>query len=394
MVSKCDVLVIGAGPAGLSTAITTSHLGLETIVIEKNSEIGEYIKSSALTWRDVIDEWNISKKSIARWYNKFRLVSFHSKKEVIVPFRDYICCTLNFEKFLVELSKKCVKSKTIFLMNKKVGDLNIRNGKEVEVELNDGKKIKSKIIVDASGLSAVIARKLGLVPKHFELGVGMEYELSNAKIEDPERFDIFVGEREVIPIGYGWSFPVGKDKTRIGVGTSIIIGKDKKVNIKNSLNKFISKNSQVHSITKDSKKIETHSGSYPLGGFFDKTYADNVLVVGDAAGHASPLFAEGIRYALKFGKFAGNIVFDAISNKNLFRDYLAVYQAKCKNYIKDYYDVIFETSEIPTDTFWDTLIDTFEALKNSKRDNLIIKILRNEISKKEAENLGFFKRMR
>jgi len=391
MVIKCDVLVVGAGPAGLSTAITTSKLGLKTVLIEKSSELGYPVKTSALTWKTVIDEWGVSEKSIAQWYDKFKIVSFHSKKDVTVPFKDYVCCTLNFLTFLKELSLKSMNSKTHFLINKKVRDFTIKDEKEVTVELDDGKNIKSKIIVDASGLNAIIAKKLDLIPKHFELGIGIEYELSNAKVRNLDQFDIFVGHEEVIPIGYGWSFPVGKDKTRVGVATSIVTGKDKKINIEYYLNKFISRDSPIYPITKDSQKMEVHTGAYPVGGFFKKTYTNNVLVVGDAAGHANPLFGEGIRYALDFGKIAGSVAFDAVSKGDFSEEFLSSYQSKCESQIKDYYNVILKTSEIPTDTFWDMLIDALKYLKDAKKEDLIIKILRNEVSMKEAEEIFEFK---
>ena len=37
---KCDVLVVGAGPAGLSAARALAKKGLKTIIIEEDEEVG------------------------------------------------------------------------------------------------------------------------------------------------------------------------------------------------------------------------------------------------------------------------------------------------------------------------------------------------------------------
>ena len=41
---SCDVLVVGAGPAGLATARATAMRGLKTVVIEEHAEIGEPVQ--------------------------------------------------------------------------------------------------------------------------------------------------------------------------------------------------------------------------------------------------------------------------------------------------------------------------------------------------------------
>jgi len=75
MAIECDVLVVGAGPAGLATAITTSKAGLKTIIIEKSSEIGYPIKTSAFTWREVWENWNLSDSVVCQKQDSFYIKS-------------------------------------------------------------------------------------------------------------------------------------------------------------------------------------------------------------------------------------------------------------------------------------------------------------------------------
>ena len=58
--------------------------------------------------------------------------------------------------------------------------------------------------------------------------------------------------------------------------------------------------------------IEFHYGLIPNDGLSRKTVYDNLILVGDSAGQANPLVLEGIRYAIKFGRIAGEVASKAI----------------------------------------------------------------------------------
>ena len=49
-----DVIIIGAGPAGLACATKLSQNGINTLVIERNSEIGPKVCAGGITWSGLI----------------------------------------------------------------------------------------------------------------------------------------------------------------------------------------------------------------------------------------------------------------------------------------------------------------------------------------------------
>jgi NADPH-dependent 2,4-dienoyl-CoA reductase/sulfur reductase-like enzyme len=51
---KCDVLVVGAGPAGSVAALYISKHGLNTVLIERNNKIGAHTN----TYKS-IDRWKV-----------------------------------------------------------------------------------------------------------------------------------------------------------------------------------------------------------------------------------------------------------------------------------------------------------------------------------------------
>ena len=108
---ECDVLVVGAGPAGLATAITTSRAGLSTIIAEKSTEIGYPVKTSAFTWRDVWRNWNLPNDVVYQKQDSFYINSAHSRREIEINFGKIIGGVLNYHLFLRELAFKAIKNK-------------------------------------------------------------------------------------------------------------------------------------------------------------------------------------------------------------------------------------------------------------------------------------------
>ena len=97
----CDVLVVGAGPAGLSAALNCAKKGLNIILIEKNEVIGSNVKTSGHTFLvDLGKQFDISKDVIAQRLNSFYLHSLPLNESVEVTWNRDVLCTLNHYIFL------------------------------------------------------------------------------------------------------------------------------------------------------------------------------------------------------------------------------------------------------------------------------------------------------
>lgn len=387
---RCDVLVVGGGPAGLGAAITTSKKGLKTILIEKNSEIGSPVKTSAYTFNEVIEEWDLSKNVMEQWCNAFYVNSPHLNKEVEVNFKKDIGGYLNYPKFLAELSFKAIKNGTKIILSESAYKP-ILDGDTIKgILTKNNKKIESKIVIDCSGPNATIGRKLNLLPKkeEIEIGIGIEYEMSNVNVRNPKSIDFYVGQKEITPIGYGWVFPLGIDRARVGICTvyntpEIIEEK----NIKYWHEKFLGKESPIYKIVKNAQPYAIHSGVYPLCGMLEKPYANGLLLAGDSAAQASMLLGEGIRYALEFGKYAGITASEAIKIKDYSEDILKKYIEKCYDYLGETYDVAIDLLQVPTDEYWDALVENIIRLKKEKKSELVITYLKTAMTYKNAKEI-------
>lgn len=379
---KCDVLVVGGGPAGLATAITTSKAGLKTIVVERSSEIGYPVKTSALTHREVWENWDLPDRVVYQKQDSFYIKSAHSKRDVEVNFGEVIGGTLNYHAFLQELSFKAIKNKTRILLSERVSEPLLDGDFVIGGKTSLDRKIKSKIAVDCSGPEAVIAKKMGLISeqKDMEIGIGVEYEMKGVKVRNHRAIDLYVGREEVVPVGYGWIFPLGADSARVGVCT--VYNTPEKLeekNINRWMERFIGKDSIIYDNVKNAQPYEMHIGAYPLSGMIEKPYCDGLLVAGDAASHASMLFGEGIRYGMDFGKMAGETIIDSINEKDYSSDFLKSYLVRCLDYLGESYRIATELLKVPTDEYWETLIDNLIRLKDEDK-GLILKYLKTAMS--------------
>ncbi|HLD58939.1 MAG TPA: NAD(P)/FAD-dependent oxidoreductase, partial [archaeon] len=311
--------------------------------------------------------------------------SLNSSKEVTVSFSKDVACTLNFSIFLKGLFNKNKKIRAIF--GRSVLKPIFHNGGISKVVLSDGRKISASLFIDASGEKAVLARSLGMIPKVRELGIGIEYEFKNVCIKNKKQFCIFVGEHEVVPVGYGWVFPLRNNCARIGVATSFLSGKvSPSKRIVRYLENFLAR-SEISPLIRKAEKIETHGGVYPVGGMLKRLCNSNLMVVGDAASQANPLFGEGIRYGLHFGEVAGETASKILKNNVNSSNFFEAYQKECEKYVGDSFQSITELDDLPANVFWEKVIAGINYLKKNKQKMKILKLLRNELSKKELGRL-------
>ncbi|RLF42609.1 MAG: hypothetical protein DRN18_02125 [Thermoplasmata archaeon] len=386
---ESDVIVVGAGPAGLAASIVSSSMGLKTILIEKSPEIGYPVKTSAFTFKEVIEQWNLPREVMIKWYTSFYMYSAHSKREVEVDFGRVIGGCLDYPRFLKELSVKAIERGTKIILSDAVVEP-LLNGDVVEgVKTLHGKKIKSKIVIDSSGPAAVIGRKLGLVPKstEIEMGIGIEYEMHNVKVRNPKAIDFYVGRKDVVPIGYGWIFPLSNNRARIGICTVYNTPEEiDEKNIEYWHSRFLSEDSVIYHRVKNAQPYAIHKGVYPLCGMLEKPYGNGLLLAGDSAAQASMLVGEGIRYALEFGKIAAEVAVEAFKEKDFSEDFLKIYVRKCKALLGEYFDVATDLLDVPTDEYWETVVDAIIRYKDLDSEK-ILKYLRTEMTYNDAKKL-------
>ena len=355
-----DLIVVGAGPAGSSAAYAAAKNGIKVALLEKEENVAHTVRTSGVTWIDYAKEFGIPEDC----YNPIRTYNFCSPNNTVSITDDKPkAAVLDVRKtyrFLADMAKK--NGAEIFV-NTNVTNVITENGSIVGVKAsspNSEMIFHARMLIDASGFQSAVSKSLGLVKQWERFGVGAEYEAEVENVKS-DTWWLMVGQM-YSPAGYAWIFPLGKNMVRIGVG----VGKpESHVDPTQRLDELIEKGAgPIKDLGKITKK-EFHYGLIPNEGLSRKTVYDNLILVGDTAGMANPLVLEGIRYAIKYGRVAGDVASKAIKSGDTSEKALQYYEETWKkeieSKIKSAHKVQARWLEL-SDSEWDKEIDIISNL--------------------------------
>ena len=322
---KYDVAIVGGGPAGLSAAYSAARAGVKVILLEKDESIAHNIRTSGVTWIEEIEKLGISKE----YYNPIKNYSFISpSNEITIKDSSAKACVLNVRSAYQHLAILAAEAGADIMIKANVTSrtLNMENQiSELKVHTPKGDLlIACTLVIDASGFNTSIGRKAGIVNEWKRYGVGAEYECYCENI-DPDTWQLMVGQ-DYSNAGYAWVFPLSRNRVRIGVG----IGRpESEEDPLQKLHYIMEKRYKPMDKMGKIQPIEFHYGFIPNQGFRSCTVSDGIILVGDSAGQANPLLLEGIRYAIEFGRLAGEVGARSLS-KNAVMSSLMEYDTICR----------------------------------------------------------------
>jgi digeranylgeranylglycerophospholipid reductase len=304
-----DIVVVGGGPAGLSAAYTASKLHASTIVLEKDDGVGQFVRTSGVSWIENIKALGIPEK----YYNPIKNYRIISPTDE-VNFNGEIArsCVLDVRATYQYLASLAIRSGSDLMVRSRVNDVISSSSRITGVKAKTPKgelEISSKLVIDASGFCSTVARRAKFVPQWRRYGIGAEYECFCDGV-DPNTWILMVGSM-YSDGGYAWLFPLSKDRIRIGVG----VGRpESKLDPLKILNELVERRVKPLNELSNLQPIELHYGLIPNEGCVRSTIHDGLLLVGDSAGQSNPLILEGIRFAIEFGRLAGEVGVNSLSD--------------------------------------------------------------------------------
>jgi digeranylgeranylglycerophospholipid reductase len=353
---KFDIAVVGGGPAGLSAAYAAAMGGAKVILFEKDESIAHSIRTSGVTWISEMERLGIPSK----FYNPIHNYRFISpSNDVLITGDISKSCVLDIRSTYQHLAFLAAKEGVQIMVKSNVIDV-IKDGHRIagiKANTPEGKlTVRSTLVIDASGFSTSVGRKAGVVGQWTRYGVGAEYECYCEGI-DSTTWVLMVGQK-YSDAGYAWLFPLSPNRVRIGVGIS---RPESKVEPLEKLHKIIEKRFKPLDAVRDGKiqPIELHYGFIPNEGVRRNSIVDGMIMVGDSAGQSNPLVLEGIRYAIEFGRLAGKVGADSLSqnsNRESLLEYERSWKAKVESKIKSALKVQMRWLGL-TDEQWDKEIE-------------------------------------
>ena len=200
------------------------------------------------------------------------------------------------------------------------------------------------MLVGADGLQSQVGKWANLRThiKITELASCLQFIVD--QVETDGLLEIITGH-EWAPGGYAWVFPKGHGYAEIGLGV-IPTMTDK--NAQWHLDQFI-KHSFFKERFRNSRILEIQVGGVPLASPLRTQYADNLILVGDAARHVNPITGGGIHTALSGGAIAGNFLADFLNQGR--QPTAANLKAYQDGWLEEIGNKMWQLYEVKTDIF-------------------------------------------
>ena len=301
-----DVVVVGAGFAGLACARRAAERGLSVLVLERQATPGQRIHTTGILVKEAWSEWRVP-TSLVRTIRRVRVYT-PSQRFLELEREGYFFMATDTSALMRHLTNETRRAGAEIRFGVAfpgvgqacpVADAGADAGAATRtrlVALGDS-GVTCRFLIGADGAGSKVAEIFGL-GRNRRLLKGVEWEFEPRR-RDGDCLHCFI-DPECAPGYIGWVVP-GVAATQVGLALHRQHRAD--------MPRFISKVEPLFGLA-GRPVLEKRGGVIPCGGLLRNFYGKRVLLLGDAAGMVSPLTAGGIHHALRFGKIAADAVAD------------------------------------------------------------------------------------
>jgi geranylgeranyl reductase family protein len=346
--SAVDVLIVGAGPAGLFAAARLARAGARTVVCEEHATIGEPVHCTGIVAAESFAEFDLPHHARL---NSLETARFVSPSGIEVTHRTLapLAFVIDRSAFDRSLASRAVDAGAEVRVGAHVSAVEIDAAGARVLVGEDW--VHARLLVLACGASYATQRRLGLgLPKTYlhtaqrEMPVGRLCDL-----------ELHFG-RNVAPDGFAWAVPVVRAEgphVRVGV----MAARD-----------AVGCYRRMVAAVRGAWELEDDQGPprqrvLPLG-VIERTYGDRLLVIGDAAGLVKPTTGGGVHYGIVSAVLAADVAADALRRDRLDAKTLSAYEGAWQRQLSEEFDAQHALRDVVT-KLSDEAIDSFFELANT-----------------------------
>ena len=401
-----DVCIIGAGPAGITTALFLAKEGIRSTIIDKckfpRDKICGDAFSGKVSWvlRKLDDnlETKISKQSfqLPSWGIKF----YGSKNnELKIPFKlnydsqkdkapGFIASRLEFDNFLFNKAKEnsfitLIEETNITKFKKNINSITIST-KDKSFELD------TKLLIVANGAYSKIAKEIvGLKVEDDSNSLGLRTYYKNVSGLDKEGYIELHFLKEFSP-GYLWIFPMKNGMANVGAGIRTDLMKKNRINLKKEFQKIIKTHPVISKRFENAELIDDIKlYGLPLASKKRKLSANNILLIGDSAALIDPFTGEGIGNAMISGMLAADQIKLSLDENNFSESFLSTYDEALYKRLASEFNISKKMQDLSKYPFLINFVVN-KAKRNKELQDLISCMFENVDIREKFKNPMFY----
>lgn len=312
---QADVVIVGAGPIGLTAARAASQQGARVLVLEQRADPGASSSCTGLVSPRTLPTLDTSERSVLR---RIFAVTVHFPGGKTISLRSQQAKALVIRRELLEqeLLERAVETGVQVLFDHRAvsatrGSITVKHRTKSHV-------VHGTMVVGSDGPFSRVARWFGLSPPPAIVHTA-QAELACRPLGAPDSVDIFLGQ-STAPGFFAWSVPAEDGVLRVGVG---VLPPHRPAPYLDGL---------VQRFFPSARSTSRTAGWIPVAPA-SRIVAPGLLLVGDSAGQTKPLSGGGLYTGGLCARAAGETAAAIVGSSETEAALRAKYVARCRDAI-------------------------------------------------------------
>jgi geranylgeranyl reductase family protein len=312
-----DLIVVGGGPVGSRVAALTAK-SMRTLVLEEHEKVGTPVKCAGLVTPRVVEMAGAEGTVLNRISGG--VVHFPGGISIELNGKETKAVVVDRRTFDIASQEMALDAGAEFITGTRFTSF-FRDQDSLNVEAVSGgekRTFRANLLVGTDGYKSCVGRAAGIGQSR-DMVRGIQTDIDR-KLDDQDCIQVYLGQK-IAPGFFAWMIPCG-DFTRVGLCVSEGHG---------APSSFLSSFLKTVGLG-DAERLNSISGIIPIGPP-QSTYADRVMVVGDAAAQAKPLSGGGLYTGMVAAECASRTAIESLEGNDFSSRMMSRYQERWRSEI-------------------------------------------------------------